>query len=407
MKELGNSLSSHKGKIVACIPAYNAEKSITKVIAGAKEFVNEVIVVNDGSVDNTADKAIKAGAKVINHPLNLGYGSAIATCLKGGLEAGADIIITLDADLQHDPKEIPTLVKPITEGSADLVTGSRFMMENEENAIPTYRKFGITLLTKVTNFVAQTTISDATTGFRAYSNHAARVLTSMGFSPGMGASSQMLIEAFRSGLRIKEVHVNISYGTGVDTSTQNAISMGMGMLTSIIRYITIRRPLSLIGIPGLTILSLGVAGLFLLLDIFNATRAIPSGLGMFTIATVVIGLVLLLSSFFLYTLSTISKEVLLRTRENRSYAETKSLGSKRTSIIRYITIRRPLSLIGIPGLTILSLGVAGLFLLLDIFNATRAIPSGLGMFTIATVVIGLVLLMTSVILYTVSRLLKV
>ena len=161
--------------------------------------------------------------------------------------------------------------------------------------------------------MAQTTISDATTGFRAYSNHAARTLASMSFSSGMGASSQILMEAFRSGLRIAEVPVNISYDTGVDTSTQNAISMGLGILTSIIRYITIRRPLSLIGIPGLAILSIGVVGLFLILDIFNATRMIPIGLGMFTVATAIIGLVILLGSLFLYSLSTVSKQILAYT----------------------------------------------------------------------------------------------
>ena len=114
----------------------------------------------------------------------------------------------------------------------------------------------------------------------------------------MGASSQVLMEAFRSGLRIKEISVNILYRTGVDTSTQNSISMGMGILTSIIRYITIRRPLALIGIPGLVILSVGIGGLFLILDIFNTSRSIPTGLGMFTVTTAILGLVLFWVLYF-------------------------------------------------------------------------------------------------------------
>jgi glycosyltransferase involved in cell wall biosynthesis len=307
MEMLNNGRLPYAGTTVACIPAFNAGKSIGSVVTKTREYVDQVIVVNDGSTDETAALAAKAGAKVVNHPVNLGYGSAIKTCLRAGVEINADIIITLDSDLQHNPEEIPLLVQPIIEGESDIVTGSRFIIENKGNTIPTYRKLGITVLTKVTNFMAQTTISDATTGFRAYSRHAARILASLGFSPGMGASSQILIEAFRSGLRIKEVNVKILYGTGVETSTQNAVSMGMGILTSIIRYITIRRPLSLIGIPGLAVLCLGVAGLFMLLNIFNATRAIPSGLGMFTIATVVIGLVLLMTSVILYTVSRLLK----------------------------------------------------------------------------------------------------
>jgi glycosyltransferase involved in cell wall biosynthesis len=307
MKRSNDANSSNSFKVIACIPAYNAGKSIGSVVTRAKKYVDMVLVVNDGSADNTRDQAEKAGAIVVNHSVNLGYGSAIMTCLKKGVEYGARIIITLDADLQHNPEEIPTLTRPIQEDICDIVTGSRFMTGNEISLLPQYRKFGIALLTKVTNFVAQTTISDATTGFRAYSNHAAKILASLPFSAGMGASSQILMEAFRSGLRIREVPVNILYHTGVDTSTQNSISMGMGILTSIIRYITIRRPLSLIGIPGLVILSVGIGSLFLMLDIFNATRNIPTGLGMFTVATAVLGLFLLMTSVILYTLSRILK----------------------------------------------------------------------------------------------------
>ena len=180
----------------------------------------------------------------------------------------------------------------------------------------------------------------------------------MAFSPGNGASSQILMEAFRSGLSIIEVPVNISYDTGFNTSTHNAVSMGLGMLTSILRYIAIRRPLSLIGIPGLAILSISVAALFLMLEIFNSTRMIPLGLGMFTVGTAIIGLVILLGSLFLYSLSTVSKQILRREKQTAGFAQVPAVQeSKRTSIIRYIAIRRPLSLIGIPGLAILSISV--------------------------------------------------
>jgi hypothetical protein len=394
-------------KLIACIPAFNSGKSLGRVINMTKKYVDEVIVVDDGSVDDTEAVAIEEGAKIIKHSINLGYGAAIASCLKAGLEAKGEIIITLDADLQHNPQEIPLLIVPILDGKADIVTGSRFVSDIEGSTLPTYRKIGITMLTKVTNFMAQTTISDATTGYRAYTNHAAMTLVAMPFSSGMGASSQILMEAFRSGLRVAEIPVNISYKTGVDTSRQNAMSMGLGILTSIIRYITIRRPLSLIGIPGLAILSIGVVGLLLIFHIFNATRMIPIGLGMFTAATAIIGLVTLLGSFFLYSLSTVSKQILSNNGGPINPTHTRVIGgSKKTSIIRYITIRRPLSLIGIPGLAILSIGVVGLLLIFDIFNATRMIPIGLGMFTAATAIIGLVLLMTSVILYTMSKLLN-
>jgi hypothetical protein len=396
--------SPYSGRVIACIPAYNAEKSIRRLVAKTKDFVDEVIVVNDGSLDNTTLEAQEGGAKVISHPKNLGYGSAISTCLKGGLGDGADIIITLDSDFQHDPSEIPILVQPIIEGNCDIVTGSRFVNERGDKSMPSYRKFGITMLTGITNMMAHTTITDATTGFRAYSNHAARFLTEMRFTSSMGASAQILIEAHRSGLRIKETQVHISYGTGFDKSTQNAVSMGADILSSIIRYITIRRPLALIGLPGLAILCMGTVGLFLLLDTFGITRAIPIGLGMFTVGTVIVGMVLLLSSLFLYALSTISKDVLSHARQALNVAEESIQHSRKTYLVRYVSVKRPLTLIGIPGLAVLCMGVLGLFMLLDIFSATRVIPIGLGMYTVGTAIIGLVLLMTSIILYTVTRL---
>jgi glycosyltransferase involved in cell wall biosynthesis len=236
--ERKNNINPHiaaRGKIVACIPAYNAGASIRSVVTRTMKFVDHVMVIDDGSTDDTREQAAGAGAEVISHSINLGYGSAIATCLKEGAKMGASVIITLDSDLQHNPDEIPLLIQPILDGTSDMVTGSRFVTQgNVIDTLPTYRRFGITLLTKVTNFVAQTSISDATTGFRAYSNPAARALASSSFSPGMGASSQILMEALRSGLRVKEVPVNISYETGFDTSTQNAVNMGLGILTSII-----------------------------------------------------------------------------------------------------------------------------------------------------------------------------
>ena len=146
---------THGNKVVACIPAYNAGKSLSTVIQGVRKFVEEVIVVNDGSIDNTREVAQKAGARVIDHAVNLGYGAAILSCLKAGAQAGAEIIITIDADLQHNPEDIPLLTEPIMRGRADIVTGSRFITGIGAGTLPTYRRFGITILTKVTNFMAQ------------------------------------------------------------------------------------------------------------------------------------------------------------------------------------------------------------------------------------------------------------
>jgi glycosyltransferase involved in cell wall biosynthesis len=314
-------------KTLVCIPAFNEQQSIAQVVTIAKKFADHVIVIDDGSTDKTAEEAQKAGGKVFRHPINLGYGAAISSCLRSGVEAGADVIITLDADLQHNPQDIPLLVKPILDGSADIVTGSRFIEKNRENMTPRYRKLGITLLTKVTNIMGQTTITDSQSGFRAYSNYAAKILVSMPFSAGMGASSQILIEAFRRELRIKEISVNISYNTGFDTSSENALSHGLRVLMSIIQYVIIRRPLLLIGIPGIAILSIGVMSLLSLIDIYNNTKVIAVGLGLLTIATNTIGLFIILTSIILYTLSNISKEASLQSKQMNNFNRSMDVGT--------------------------------------------------------------------------------
>jgi glycosyltransferase involved in cell wall biosynthesis len=139
-------------KISAVIPAFNEERRVTDVILKAKPFVNEILVINDCSSDNTADCAIKAGARVLSNHTNLGYLESI----KRGLRiAQGDIIITLDSDGEHDPTDIPRLVKPILEGHADLVLGTR-------QKIP---RLSERFLNWLTHFRVQ--VSDSGTGFRA------------------------------------------------------------------------------------------------------------------------------------------------------------------------------------------------------------------------------------------------
>ncbi|MEM2613688.1 MAG: glycosyltransferase family 2 protein, partial [Nitrososphaerota archaeon] len=113
-------------KVIACIPAYNEEKTIAKVILKTKKYVDKVIVCDDGSIDMTAEIAEALGAEVIRHERNMGYGAAISSLFKKAVEEGADIMVTLDGDGQHDPDEIPKLIKPIVEDEADVVIGSRF-----------------------------------------------------------------------------------------------------------------------------------------------------------------------------------------------------------------------------------------------------------------------------------------
>ena len=138
-------------KILAAIPCFNEEATIGSVVIKAKRYVDEVLVVDDGSIDDTANVAKEAGATVIRHGGNRGYGAAIQSCIKYAREHDFDAMVILDGDGQHDANEIPTVLKPILEGKADISVGSRFLEERHKKKVPLYRRFGIKVITWFTN----------------------------------------------------------------------------------------------------------------------------------------------------------------------------------------------------------------------------------------------------------------
>ena len=212
--------------VVAIIPAYNEEKALADVIDRTLEHVDEVIVVDDGSSDKTSEVAIEAGARVIRHSVNLGKGEA----LKSGFKAIGDdsIIITIDGDGQHNPSEIPDLVRPIIEDGADLVNGSRYMNGPEENT-PAYRRVGQKVLDIATNISAGTKVTDSQSGFRAFSPQSKNVFRFK--DTGFGIESEMLVDAAEAGLKIVEVPITVRYD--LDGSTKDPITHGVGVLFNI------------------------------------------------------------------------------------------------------------------------------------------------------------------------------
>ena len=200
-------------KSVAIIPAYNEEVALGSIILRTLQYVDEVIIVNDGSDDKTVDVAKLAGAEIINHATNLGKGEA----LKSGFSAigDADVVVTIDADGQHNPDEIPSLIKPIIEDGADLVNGSRYMNGPEENT-PAYRRVGQQVLDNATNISAGIKVTDSQSGFRAFSPAACKVFRF--YDTGFGIESEMLVDVAEAGLKIVEVPITVRYD--VDGSTK-------------------------------------------------------------------------------------------------------------------------------------------------------------------------------------------
>jgi glycosyltransferase involved in cell wall biosynthesis len=234
---------------IACIPAFNEEKTIGKVVVRAQEYVDEVLVCDDGSSDMTAAIAEKLGAKVIRHGQNMGKGEAFRSLFSACRDMDADIMITVDGDDQHDPGDMPKLIDPLTKGFADIVIGARFHENNR--GIPSYRRAGNKLL----NAVTISGISDTQSGFRAYNKKAIQSLRPA--ETGMGVDSEILMDASKQGLRIMEVPVSVKYGIG-KTSTHNPIYHTVDVLTSAIKLTSIRHPMTFYGIPGLAITLVGI-----------------------------------------------------------------------------------------------------------------------------------------------------
>lgn len=214
--------------IVICIPAFNEANTIGRVVSRSRAFGAHILVCDDGSTDDTSREATKNGAIVACHKKNLGKGAALKTLLREASRFGSDVVVTLDGDGQHDPSDIPRLIAPVLEGTADVVIGCRF---SGENRIPLYRRVGNSVLSLMTNWSAGTRIRDTQSGFRAYSS---RVIPSISIiENGMGVDSEILIKLARQGFRIEEKDVAVTYGG--DTSTFNPASHIIRVVWSITR----------------------------------------------------------------------------------------------------------------------------------------------------------------------------
>ncbi|MBT9133124.1 MAG: Undecaprenyl-phosphate mannosyltransferase [Firmicutes bacterium] len=131
MRHLLPALTSSDMKVIVAIPCFNTKPAIAGVVSRARRYVDQVVVIDDGSHDGTAEAARAAGALVVNHGVNRGYGEAIKSCFEVAKANAADVLVILDGDGQHNPDEIPQLLAPMLQGEADLVIGSRFLQPNQ------------------------------------------------------------------------------------------------------------------------------------------------------------------------------------------------------------------------------------------------------------------------------------
>lgn len=199
--------------LAAVIPAYQAAPSVGPVVRGTLEHVAEVLVVDDGSTDGTAEEARRAGARVISHSCNRGKGAALSTAFRELFGQGFDAVLTLDADGQHLPEEIPKLLAAIADTEGELVLGIRDHLFGE---MSTVRRLSNRLSSRAISFAAGQHLTDIQTGFRIYSR---RLIETVGFPEArFEAESAVVVRAARRGFKVVTVPVRLGFADGRTTS---------------------------------------------------------------------------------------------------------------------------------------------------------------------------------------------
>lgn len=284
-------------RILAVIPAYNEQRTIAEVVLKAEKYVDEVVVVDDGSSDLTGEIARRMGATVLRHETNRGKGAALRTGFLHALRSGADVVVTLDADGQHDPDEIPRLIEPIIKGGADVVVGSRYLGTSQ--GIPLYRRVGLALINALGRLVSGAPVSDTQSGFRAYSRRALSVVV-RAQEEGYAAELEHLTLASGSGLKIVEVPVSIRYSGLVRTSKANPLIHAAELVNSLIYALIYRRPLLYLGLPGTLLLVCGVALGFEVVRIYFRMRVLALGYALISVTMVILGWLLISTSLTIF-----------------------------------------------------------------------------------------------------------
>jgi glycosyltransferase involved in cell wall biosynthesis len=217
-------------KTLVLIPALNAERSIGAVVRDCKAVNEDVLVVDDGSADRTADVAREAGAHVVSHPVNRGKGAALKTGFAYAIEHGFDAVITLDADGQHLPGEIPKFLAARAETGADLIIGGRAHLFGE--MLPR-RRFANRFSARCIAYAAKTNVTDSQSGFRLYSVDLLRAIRLR--SDGFDMESEVIVQAGCRGFRIMTIPINLGFVDGQSTSHYKPLGDTIRIAWTVIR----------------------------------------------------------------------------------------------------------------------------------------------------------------------------
>lgn len=232
-------MKSEKPKIVVVMPAYNAARTLKLTyMALPPDVADLVMLVDDGSADETVEVARELGLEVFIHNRNYGYGANQKTCYAEALRAGAEIIVMIHPDYQYDPSLLPHVIKPLEEGDADVVLGSRLLgISPVKQGMPWWKFWGNRFLTRVENYVFGLRLSEYHTGYRAYHR---RVLETINFnanSDNFIFDQELIAQVVSAGFRIAEVPIPTRYFPEASSvGLLASIRYGLGILWLICRY---------------------------------------------------------------------------------------------------------------------------------------------------------------------------
>jgi glycosyltransferase involved in cell wall biosynthesis len=286
-------ISNHT--VLAVIPAYNEERFIGSVVLLTRCFADIVIVVDDGSIDATADIATAAGAKVLRHSINRGKAQALNTAFQVARDYAPDVVVTLDADGQHLPQELIKVAGPVLRGEADLVIGSRYLKHPFH--VPRHRHLGHRFFNWLTAIASGVQASDSQSGFRAFSPNA---LTCSEFlSQGFSVEAEMQFIAGQQGLKIVEVPITVRY---IDKPKRPILQHGLHVLKGILKLIGQYRSLLFFGIPGLIFFLFGLILGAAVMDLFIRTHRLAIGSALVCVLLSMAGLILISTAITLHSI---------------------------------------------------------------------------------------------------------
>ena len=235
------SVTDRRERVVIVMPAYNAAKTLEDTFRRIPEgYFDEIVVVDDHSRDDTTALAQRLNLKAIRHPHNVGYGGNQKTCYMEALRDGADIVVMLHPDGQYDPAIIPEMIRPIQEGRAEMVLGSRMMLPGgaARGGMPAWKRLANRFLTTMENLAMRRRFSECHTGYRAYSRKFLETVPFLRNSNGFVFDTEVIFQAVHFGLPVQEVPISTRYFADASSvGFRTGVVYGLGTLLTAARFL--------------------------------------------------------------------------------------------------------------------------------------------------------------------------